>query len=168
MPIQSVIFTLDGSLGGRLGFVYHSMEKGKARIPNTASSPTLIDTHTWTTEDWPRRHRIAVGTVLADGPPHRSQRAGLPHWAPPSGTNVEPLDRVWMSRTGGRQPACSEPVHPPPVQPRPLTSPPQRPKPVPGSLGAERRDSVNISGHRVVGEVTADHTTQPLPLFRNG
>jgi hypothetical protein len=28
---------------------------------------------------------VAVGTVLADGPPHRSQRAGLPHWAPVMG-----------------------------------------------------------------------------------
>ena len=25
---------------------------------------------------------IAVGTALAGGPPRRSQRAGLPHWAP--------------------------------------------------------------------------------------
>ena len=29
---------------------------------------------------------VAVGTVLADGPPHRSQRAGFPHWAPVMGT----------------------------------------------------------------------------------
>ena len=29
--------------------------------------------------------RVAVGTALAGGPPHRSQRAGLPHWAPTSG-----------------------------------------------------------------------------------
>ena len=28
---------------------------------------------------------VAVGTVLADGPPHRSQRAGFPHWAPVMG-----------------------------------------------------------------------------------
>src|ERR1035437_3732873 len=27
-------------------------------------------------------HGIAVGTALAGGPPRRSQRAGLPHWAP--------------------------------------------------------------------------------------
>ncbi|MDQ6614269.1 MAG: TniQ family protein, partial [Actinomycetota bacterium] len=32
---------------------------------------------------------IAVGTALAGGPPHRSQRAGFPHWAPASGTSVE-------------------------------------------------------------------------------
>ena len=29
--------------------------------------------------------RVAVGTALAGGPPHRSQRAGLPHWAPTLG-----------------------------------------------------------------------------------
>jgi hypothetical protein len=29
---------------------------------------------------------VAVGTVLADGPPRRSQRAELPHWAPVMGT----------------------------------------------------------------------------------
>ncbi|MGH3302853.1 MAG: trehalase-like domain-containing protein, partial [Streptosporangiaceae bacterium] len=34
--------------------------------------------------------RVAVGTALAGGPPHRSQRALLTHWAPASGTNVEP------------------------------------------------------------------------------
>src|SRR6266516_3039197 len=28
---------------------------------------------------------IAVGTALTGGPPLRSQRAGLPHWAPASG-----------------------------------------------------------------------------------
>src|SRR5664280_3030185 len=29
--------------------------------------------------------RDAVGTALSGGPPHRSQRAELPHWAPGSG-----------------------------------------------------------------------------------
>ena len=28
---------------------------------------------------------VAVGTALSGGPPHRSQRAELPHWAPRSG-----------------------------------------------------------------------------------
>ena len=32
---------------------------------------------------------IAVGTALAGGPPHRSQRAELPHWAPTSGSGGE-------------------------------------------------------------------------------
>jgi hypothetical protein len=32
-----------------------------------------------------QRQRVAVGTALSGRPPHRSQRAGLPHWAPASG-----------------------------------------------------------------------------------
>ncbi|MCA1601338.1 MAG: hypothetical protein LC776_06740, partial [Acidobacteria bacterium] len=32
---------------------------------------------------------IAVGTALAGGPPRRSQRALLTHWAPASGGGVE-------------------------------------------------------------------------------
>src|SRR6266566_7765342 len=31
------------------------------------------------------RHEVAVGTAIAGGPPRRSQRAGLPHWAPTLG-----------------------------------------------------------------------------------
>jgi hypothetical protein len=43
---------------------------------------------------------IAVGTALADGPPHRSQRAGLPHWAPASGSGVEAHAGEGMPGTG--------------------------------------------------------------------
>ena len=32
----------------------------------------------------------AAGTGLAAGPPHRSQRAALPHWAPTSGGGERP------------------------------------------------------------------------------
>ena len=34
---------------------------------------------------------VAVGTAVADRPPHRSQRAGLPHWAPALGAGGESL-----------------------------------------------------------------------------
>jgi hypothetical protein len=34
---------------------------------------------------------VAVGTPIAGRPPRRSQRAGLPHWAPALGSGVEPL-----------------------------------------------------------------------------
>ncbi len=33
-------------------------------------------------------YMVAVGMALTDHPPHRSQRAELPHWAPASGTNA--------------------------------------------------------------------------------
>ena len=48
------------------------------------------------------RRRIAVGTALASGPPHRSQRAELPHWAPASDSGVEPHVRKGMPLAGGR------------------------------------------------------------------
>jgi hypothetical protein len=47
------------------------------------------------------RLAIAVGTALAGGPPHRSQRAELPHWAPASGTGVEARFGKRMPRAGG-------------------------------------------------------------------
>jgi hypothetical protein len=37
---------------------------------------------------------VAVGTVLADGPPHRSRRAELPHRALASGSDDEA--HVWV------------------------------------------------------------------------
>src|SRR6185437_1424191 len=36
-----------------------------------------------------------------DGPPHRSQRALLTHWAPALGTNVEAFIRVGVQDAGG-------------------------------------------------------------------
>jgi len=46
----------------------------------------------------PDRPVVAVGTVLADGPPHRSPRAGLPHGAPASGSGCEAHVRERMHR----------------------------------------------------------------------
>src|ERR1017187_8265027 len=45
--------------------------------------------------------RIAVGTALAGGPPRRSQRALLTHWAPALGLGVEPLAWEGMHHAGG-------------------------------------------------------------------
>ncbi|MCA1602849.1 MAG: hypothetical protein LC776_14865, partial [Acidobacteria bacterium] len=39
---------------------------------------------------------VAVGTALTGGPPHRSQRAELPHWAPASGSGSEAHFREGM------------------------------------------------------------------------
>ena len=44
----------------------------------------------------PVRHAVAVGTALSGRPPHRSQRAALPHWAPASDVDAEPLRGIWM------------------------------------------------------------------------
>jgi hypothetical protein len=44
---------------------------------------------------------IAVGTALASGPPRRSQRALLTHWAPALGSGVEAHVREGMLHAGG-------------------------------------------------------------------
>ena len=44
---------------------------------------------------------IAVGTALAGGPPRRSQRALLTHWAPASGGGVEAHVGEGMPHAGG-------------------------------------------------------------------
>jgi hypothetical protein len=40
---------------------------------------------------------VAVGTAIARRPPHRSQRAALPHWAPTLGHDAKPHVGEWMS-----------------------------------------------------------------------
>ncbi len=62
------------------------------------------------------RARITVGTALAGGPPCRSQRAALPHWAPASGSGVEAHIREGMLHTGRREPPDRDAVHPFPVE----------------------------------------------------
>ncbi len=46
---------------------------------------------------------FAVGMPVARHPPHRSQRAALPHWAPASGHNAKSFVRIRMIDTGDRE-----------------------------------------------------------------
>ena len=77
---------------------------------------------------------IAVGTALAGGPPHRSERAELPHSAPTSGSSDKAQLRVRMQDLGRREPSGCEPVHSRPVDPSPLAPAPQRLVPVASHL----------------------------------
>src|SRR6266436_2671524 len=49
--------------------------------------------------------RVAVGTAIADRPPHRSRRALLTHRAPPSGSGVETVTWQWMQYPDRREEA---------------------------------------------------------------
>ena len=66
---------------------------------------------------------VAVGTALGrtnpvtGGPPHRSQRAELPHWAPASGGGGEAHLGIRMHDAGGREPAGFQPLHASPGEP---------------------------------------------------
>src|SRR6266496_5390003 len=81
---------------------------------------------------------VAVGTALAGGPPHRSQRAEFPHWAPASGSSGKACLRVGMQDSGRWEPSGRQAVHPFPVQAVALTAAPERLQPVPGDLSPER------------------------------
>src|SRR6478752_3803054 len=65
---------------------------------------------------------IAVGAARAGGPPHRSQRALLTHWALALGPNAKTHIGKGMHHTGGRQPSSGKAVHPVPADPRALTA----------------------------------------------
>jgi hypothetical protein len=59
---------------------------------------------------------VAVGAQIALHPPHRSQRAELPHWAPALGSDVQAEDRQWMEHFRRRNPVPHKACHPGPVQ----------------------------------------------------
>ena len=117
---------------------------------------------------WAPEAVIAVGTALAGGPPRRSQRALLTHWAPASGANDEAFVGVGVQDAGWREPPRRETVHPVPVQVASLAAAPQSRAPVPGHLSPEGPDGPDVAGHRVVGHVAAHHAAQPPPLLRDG
>src|SRR5262245_33327597 len=64
------------------------------RVPLTLEGPTR------TMRGVPVRRLVAVGTAVASGPPRRSQRALLTHWAPASGAGVEPHARPGVHDPG--------------------------------------------------------------------
>ena len=58
-----------------------------------------------------RRIIIAVGTVLAVRPPHRSGHAELPHPAPALGNDAEPHQWVRMADVGSGKPTPPQAAH---------------------------------------------------------
>ena len=93
---------------------------------------------------------VAVGTGLAAGPPHRSQRAELPHWAPASG-QTRHAHQEGMHHPGffaplrAHDPAlvthqfrlCVRDVFHRPCFPWPVPFPPPPPQPQPCSAGSQ-------------------------------
>src|SRR6266508_1622064 len=111
---------------------------------------------------------IAVGTALAGGPPRRSQRALLTHWAPDLGSGVKALIGPGMGIAGGREPPIRVAAHLLPVHAVSLAAAPQRPVPVPRELVAEGRHLVDVARDRVVGEVASHHRPEPASLCLDG
>ena len=100
---------------------------GRAVLTTTINKRSSVTMHP-RTSGCPNR-LIPVGTALAGGPPDRSQRAELPHWAPALGTGVEPDVRPRMRDPGSREPSRFESAHPLPGQAVALAPAPKRPAP---------------------------------------
>ena len=60
----------------------------------------------------PKGRPVEVGTTLTGRPPHRSERAELPHSALASGPNVQPYGWIGMTDMRIRQPAFYPSGHP--------------------------------------------------------
>jgi len=54
---------------------------------------------------------VAVGTLVTQRPPHRSERAALPHSALASGDDAKAYQRIRMTNTGRRKPSVHEAFH---------------------------------------------------------
>ena len=74
------------------------------------ATPSLGGTCTRETYRFVPAH-FAVGTALTGGPPHRSQRALLTHWAPTSGHDAQSLFGVRVQNTNRWKPAVGQTVH---------------------------------------------------------
>ena len=99
-------------------------------LPWSGSHALREDSPKWSVS----RGLIAVGTALAGGPPHRSERAELPHSAPTSGAGGKAQFGVGVQDLDRREPSGGEPVHSAPVEACPLAPAPQRLVPVASHL----------------------------------
>src|SRR6266511_1816864 len=111
---------------------------------------------------------IPVGTALAGGPPDRSQRAELPHWAPALGPGGEAHAGIGVHDAGRGQPPIGDPAKPLPGEPAALASAPKRLPPGPPHLVTKGRHRVDVAWHGVVGEMSSHHARQPAPLVGDG
>src|SRR4029453_2270093 len=99
--------------------------------------------------------------MIAHSPLHRSQRAGLPHWALASGDNAKAAQGIGVGNTRGGQPTPEEPPHPLPGQAPALPATPQRAVPQSTNLKVERVQGWPVHGYPVVPQVPLDDRPQP-------
>src|SRR6266511_6268003 len=128
----------------------------------------------WRVRPWPGGREgdhggpIPVGTALAGGPPDRSQRAELPHWAPALGPGGEAHAGIGVHDAGRGQQPIGDPAKPLPGEPAALASAPKRFPPGPPHLVTKGRHRVDVAWHSVVGEMSSHHARQPAPLVGDG
>ncbi len=106
---------------------------------------------------------VAVGTALTGRPPHRSQRAGLPHWAPALDSDGESVDRIWVADSRFREPAVDVLLHAVPGDVGLVTAEVQGALPEPSDTPAKAVQRSNVERHAAVPHVSFHDTSEPLP-----
>ena len=102
----------------------------------------------------PHFYQIAVGMLVAQHPPLRSQRAELPHWAPALDKDAQSLLWIGMLDFGIREPTFDNTFHSLPVDSGPLAPPAELPKPEPANKVSEGVHGATISRDTIVIIVT--------------
>src|SRR3970040_1822221 len=105
--------------------------------------------------------------MITHTPLHRSQRAGLPHWALALGDNAKSPQGIGMANAWRGQPAPNEPPHPFPGEPGGLAPPPQRATPESPNLETEREQRRAVHGHPVVPQMPLHDRAQPPAHYRD-
>src|SRR5712672_1064771 len=101
--------------------------------------------------------RVAVGTAIADRPPHRSRRALLTHRAPPSGSGVETVTWQWMQYPDRREEAVGGAGELLPAHECTLAASFERLEPTPSHLVEVPPQARAVSGNGIVVQVTSWH-----------
>jgi hypothetical protein len=105
---------------------------------------------------------------MARHPPHSSQRAGVPPWAPVFGGHVSPLPRPWVREVGHRQPCAFQAEAPCARQTALLTPPAPGLRPSPHDWRAERGQRRPVPRHPIGPIVAQEDRAPPAALLRDG
>src|SRR3981189_497136 len=101
-------------------------------------------------------------------PPHRSRRALLTHWAPPSGSGVEAVTRQRVYRSDWRKEAGDALDEPLPAEARRLAAPLERCEPEPLHLVEEPPQARVVARDSEVVQMPFQHLFRPSTGFRDG
>ena len=111
---------------------------------------------------------FAVGMPVARHPPHRSQRAGLPHWAPALGHDAEALLRVRMRDANCWYPPAHVTLHALPGDGSLLAPSREASLPTPRDLLLKPLQRFDIERHAIIAIMAQQHRAQPSALHGDG
>ena len=130
------------------------------RIAKSLARPGLVTGSRLVSSDF-SRHLVAVGTIIADRPPHRSVRARLRIRLLPRMQSGEASHRIRMQNTGSRNPTAEERIESIPSYLSALTATHQHGAPQPADATAKAAQLSRITWDSMVLVVTQHNSAKP-------